>query len=152
LTGLGAAPILDRIRAISHSLRTRLFAALLLLPLVALATATSGFGLRCRITGEITSACCCESADGDAVKSPPVTTVSEADCCERVVRDVTPAPAELSAPSALPDQRTPVVSVAFAAPARALIPSALAIRSETRATAGPPTVRLRLVSKSAFLI
>jgi hypothetical protein len=152
LTGIQGPLMLDRIRATSNSLRMRLFAAVLLLPLVALATATSGVGLRCRITGEVTSACCCESADGAATKSPPVTTVSEADCCERVVRDVTTTPAELSTPSALPDQMRPIVRVAFEVPALDLSPSVLSSRSENRASTAPPSVRLRLVSKSAFLL
>jgi hypothetical protein len=143
--------MLDRIHAVSNSLRARLFAAVLLLPLVALATVTGGVGLRCRITGEVTSGCCCDSADGDATKSAPVTTVSEADCCERVVRDVTTAPAELSTPSALPDQ-TPPVRVAIELPALALFSSVFSSRSESRASIGPPSVRLRLVSKSSFLI
>jgi hypothetical protein len=149
LTGLRGPPILDLIRALSHGLRTRLFAAVLLLPLVALATATGGVGLRCRLTGEVLSACCC---DGDDAKAAPVTTVSEADCCDRIVRDVTTAPAEVSAtPGALPDPAL-AVRVAFAEPASAFS-SVFSARFETRASAGPPpTVRLRLVSKSSFLL
>jgi hypothetical protein len=142
--------MLDVIRALSHSLRTRLFAAVLLLPLIALATATSGAGLRCRITGEVSSACCCDGGEGAAEKAAPVATVSEADCCDRVVRDVTTAPAELGTPSVLPDQTTPVAHVAAAAADGP--PSAFSSRSETRSRTGPPTVRLRLVSKSSFLI
>jgi hypothetical protein len=145
--------MLDVIRSISHSLRTRLFAAALLVPLIALATATSGVGLRCRITGEMLSACCCDGADGAAAKTPPIATVSEADCCDRVVRDVTTAPAELSAtPNALPDHETPLALVAFQVQIEAPSPSVFLSRSETRASIGPPTVRLRLVSKSSFLI
>ena len=145
--------MLDRIRAFSHSLRTRLFAAALLLPLIALATATSGVGLRCRITGEMLSACCCDGGDGATTKAPPVATVTEADCCDRVVRDVTTAPAELSTtPSVLPDQTTPVAYVAFEAPAVDLPSRVFSSRSETRARVGPPTVLLRLVSKSSFLL
>jgi hypothetical protein len=145
--------MLDLIRAISHSLRSRLFAAALLLPLLALTTATSGVDLRCRITGEVLSVCCCDGGKGAAAKSAPVASVSEADCCDRVVRDVATAPAELSAASVLPDQTTPVAHIAFAAaPTIALLPSVLSSRSETRASIGPPTVRLRLVSKSSFLI
>jgi len=141
--------MLDLIRALSHSLRTRLFAAVLLLPLIALATATSGAGLRCRITGEVSSACCCDGGENAAADAAPVSTVSEADCCDRVVRDVTTAPAELSAPSVLPERSTPV---AFEAAAVELGPRVLSSRSETRSRMGPPTVRLRLVSKSSFLI
>jgi hypothetical protein len=133
----------------SHSLRARLFAAVLLLPLVALATATGGVGLRCRMTGEVLSACCCDSGDA---KAAPVATVSEADCCDRVVRDATTAPAELSAPPSVLADQTLAVRVAFAAPALDLASSVLSLRSETRASLRPPTVRLRLVSKSSFLI
>jgi hypothetical protein len=145
--------MINPIRSLSHSLRTRLFAAALLLPLIALATATSGVGLRCRITGEMLSACCCDGADGAAAKAAPIATVSEADCCDRVVRDVTTAPAELSAtPSALPDHETPVALVAFQAQIDDPSPAVFLSRSETRASIGPPTVRLRLVSKSSFLL
>jgi hypothetical protein len=145
--------MLDGIRSISHSLRTRLFAAALLLPLIALATATSGVGLRCRITGEMLSACCCDGGDSAATKALPVATVSEADCCDRVVRDVTTAPAELSTtPSVLPDQTTPVAYVALEAPAVDLPSFGFSSRSESRARVGPPTVLLRLVSKSSFLL
>jgi hypothetical protein len=145
--------MLDPIRSISHSLRTRLFAASLLLPLIALATATSGVGLRCRITGEVLSACCCEPGDSAATKAASVATVSEADCCDRVVRDVTTAPAELSTTtSVLPDQTTPIAYVAVEGPAVALSSSGFSSRSETRARVGPPTVLLRLVSKSSFLL
>jgi hypothetical protein len=132
-------------------LRTRLFAAVLLLPLIALATATSGAGLRCRITGEVSNACCCDGENA-AAKAAPVATVSPADCCDRIVRDVTTAPAELSTPSVLPEQTTPVAYVAFAPATDDLLPSAFASRSETRSCTGPPTVRLRLVSKSSFLL
>ena len=145
--------MLDVIRSISHSLRTRLFAAALLLPLIALATATSGVGLRCRITGEMLSVCCCDPGDSAATKAAPVATVSEADCCDRIVRDVTTAPAELSTtPSVLPDQTTPIAYVAVEAPAVDLSSSVFSSRSETRARVGPPTVLLRLVSKSSFLL
>jgi hypothetical protein len=146
LTQLGRALILEVIRALSHRLRTRLFAAVLLLPLIALATATGGAGLRCRITGEVSSACCCDGgADASAVA-----TVSAADCCDRVVRDVTTAPAELSAASGLLAHAAPVAFVAVAA--HVLTPSVFLPRSEARSRTGPPTVRLRLVSKSSFLI
>jgi len=146
--------MLDVIRSISHSLRTRLFAAALLLPLIALATATSGVGLRCRLTGEMLSVCCCDGGDDSAVaKAAPVATVSEADCCDRVVRDVTTAPVELSSTaSALPDQTTPIAYLAVEGPAVARRASVFSSRSETRARVGPPTVLLRLVSKGSFLL
>jgi hypothetical protein len=144
--------MIEAIRALSHSLRTRLFAAVLLLPLIALATATSGAALRCRITGEVSSACCCDGGENAAAKAAPVATVSAADCCDRIVRDVTTVPAELSTPSVLPEQTTRVAHVAAEVPAIDLLPSVFASRSETRARTGPPTVRLRLLSKSSFLI
>jgi hypothetical protein len=144
--------MLALIRAFSHSLRRRLFAAALLLPLLAVATATSGVALRCRITGEMLDACCCDGGEDAAVKAAPIATVSEADCCDRIVRDVTTAPAELSAPSELPDLTTPVVHLTAVVPAIELPPSVFSSRGETRAGIGPPTVRLRLLSKSTFLI
>ena len=152
LTELGEHLILDLIRARSHSLRTRLWAAVLLLPLIGLATATSGAGLRCRITGEVLSACCCDGGESPAAKAAPIATVSVADCCDRVVRDVTTAPAELSSPSVLPEQTTPVAYVAADTAAVDPRPSVFSSHSETRSCTGPPTVRLRLVAKSSFLI
>jgi hypothetical protein len=145
--------MLEVIRAFSHSLRTRLFAAALMLPLVALATATSGVDLRCRLTGEVLSACCCDGADGAAAKAEPVATVSRADCCDRLVRDVTTAPAELSATTGvLPAPTAQVATLAFERPSTGLDPSAFASHSEARASIGHPTVLLRLISKSTFLI
>ena len=144
--------MIEAIHAISHSLRTRLLAAMLLVPLVALAMVTSGVGLRCRITGEVTRACCCERGDGPAAASERLATVSQSGCCDRVVREVTLAPAEVIAASALPDQTTPVARVAFAAPPADRARSVLSSRSDVSASIGPPTVRLRLVAKSTFLI
>jgi hypothetical protein len=153
LTPHVATLILETIRSISHGLRARLLAGVLLLPLIALATAMGGVDLRCRITGQVLNACCCDGGDSVAAKSSPVATVSEAGCCDRIVRDVTTAPVEMrAAPSALPDQSTPVVVVVFDSPTTDFDPSALSPRSEARASLGPPTVRLRLVSKSTFLI
>jgi hypothetical protein len=144
--------MLDRIFAISNSVRRRLLAAALLLPLVALATATGGFGLRCRVTGEVSSACCCDRGQNEAAKAEGAT-VSPADCCDRVIREATSTPAEANGPSrALPEQTAPVAYLAFEAPPADVVSSALSVRSETRASLGPPSVRLRLVSKSAFLI
>src|SRR5207249_5120144 len=131
--------MLDVIRAFSHSLRSRLFAAALMLPLVALATATSGVDLRCRITGEVLSACCCDGADGAAAKAEPPATVSQADCCDRLVRDVTAAPAELSARATTGVLSAPtaqVATLAFERPSTGLDPSAFAPRSEARASIG----------------
>jgi hypothetical protein len=145
--------MLALIRAMSRSLLTRLFAAVLLLPLVALATATSGVGLRCRITGEVLNACCCGDTGGDSVKADALATVSAADCCDRVVREVTPTTAEVSAPERLlPEHATPLPALALDVAAIAAESSPIRTRAESRASIGPPTVRLRLLSKSTFLI
>jgi len=145
--------MLDVIRAISHSLRARLFAAALLLPLVAISLASGAGGLRCRITGEMLSACCCDRGENDAAKAESVATVSQADCCDRVVREVASTPANVSASTrVLPEQSAPVAYVAFEPAPAELVPSALSVRSEARDSIGPPSVRLRLVTKSAFLI
>ncbi|HEY2731417.1 MAG TPA: hypothetical protein VGK52_15850 [Polyangia bacterium] len=131
--------------------RTRLFAAVLLLPLVAFATATSGFALRCRITGAVLGACCCDH--GETTRADAVATVSQADCCDPVIRNVLAAPVELTAsPSAVPHQTAPVAFVASVDSTADHDPSALSPRSEARASIGPLTVRLRLVAKSTFLI
>jgi len=143
--------MLDPIHARSHGLRTRLFAAVLLLPLIAVATATSGAWLRCRITGEVSRACCCADDDA-AAKAAPVATTSEADCCDRVVRDVTTAPAVLSTTAALPDQTTPVAYLAVRVAAIDPLPAIVSARSEIRSGTRPSTVRLRLITKSSFLI
>ncbi len=138
------------------SLRTRLFAAVLLLPLVALAAATGDVGLRCRMTGAVLGACCCPDTDGDATPANAEAKVSQGDCCDRIVREVSEAPAELVAPSRpLPSHTTAIAAVNFA-DAGAIIQqnasSLLSSRSPTQASHGHPTVRLRLVAKSAFLI
>lgn len=134
------------------SLRARIFAAALLLPLIAFATATSGNWLRCRMTGEMLSACCCGSGEETPpVDSPP--TVSEADCCDRVVQSVTPARAALTvAMQVRPDQSAALDVIPLVGPATDIASARVAVRADTRASIGPPTVRLRLVFKSAFLI
>jgi hypothetical protein len=143
--------MLGFVHAMSGSLRTRLFAAVLLVPLVALAIATSGAGLRCRITGAMLDACCC--GEGETSEAQTVSTVSQADCCDRVVRNVSSAPAELTAPPTVSPQQTASIAVAaFDQPTLDHDPSALSPRSEARASIGPPTVRSRLVAKSSFLI
>jgi hypothetical protein len=140
-------------RAMSRRLQTRLFAAVLLLPLVAFATATSGAGLRCRITGEVLNACCCADGGDDAAKADAPTTVSAADCCDRVMHEVTPTTAEVSAPErSLTEHATPLPTLALDISAIAVESSPIRTRSESRANLGPPTVRLRLLSKSTFLI
>jgi hypothetical protein len=142
------------IRIVSRSLQTRLFAAVLLLPLVALATATSGAGLRCRITGEILNACCCAGDAGDdSAKANSPITVSAAGCCDRVARDVPATTAEVNTPErVLPEHATPMP--AFAADLSGIVADASVVRArpESRASLGPPTVRLRLLAKSTFLI
>jgi hypothetical protein len=145
--------MIARIPAMSASLRTRIFAAVLLVPLVALATATSGVGLRCRITGQVIDACCCDGAGDDAVKADAPATVSEADCCDRVVREVTPTTAEVSAPQRLlPEHAWLLPTLALDVSTISTESSPVRTRSEARASIGPPTVRLRLLSKSTFLI
>jgi hypothetical protein len=121
-----------------------------MLPLLALAMATSAVGLRCRMTGEVLSSCCCGPGDEPQAESP--TSVSQAGCCDRLVREVTAAPAEVSTTARVLPERT--APVALVAPSLVLdvVPSVLAVRSEARASIGPPSVRLRLVAKSAFLI
>jgi hypothetical protein len=139
-------------------LRTRLFAAVLLLPLVALATATDSVGLRCRVTGVVLDACCCRNVDGNGQAGPahPEATVFAADCCDRIVREVSEAPAELVAPAPpLPHRTTPVGLVTFVDAGALIRQNASSLRSARSAAEGshvPPSVRLRLVAKSAFLI
>ena len=135
-----------------RSLRGRIFAAALLLPLIAFATVTSGFWLKCRLTGEMLSACCCSGGDQPAPADAP-STASEADCCDRVVQNVTPARAELTvSPPVRPDQSAASDVIPVAGPATDVAAAPVAVRADTPASIGPPTVRLRLVSKSAFLI
>jgi len=136
-----------------RSLRTRLFAAVLVLPLVALATTTSGVSFRCRITGVILPACCCAEGDAESAKAEFVATISSPGCCDLVFRNLTPAPAELSAKSqALSAQPTLVAIRAIEGTAEDPVSSSFASRAQAKDRIGPPTVRLRLVTKSAFLI
>jgi hypothetical protein len=101
----------------------------------------------------VIDACCCDSGEGDAVKADAPATVSEADCCDRVVRDVTPTTAEVSGPERLlPDYATPLSALALDVSTIVAETSPIRTRSESRASIGPPTVRLRLLSKSTFLI
>jgi hypothetical protein len=146
--------MLNLIKAMSRSPLTRLFAAALLVPLIAFATATSGFGLRCRITGIVFDACCCPADGVEALKAEAVTTVSSGDCCDRVVREVSPAVAELTANSrALSDPPAPVTVAALERSSADLVSAPPMARPEfSGGMAPPPTVRFRLVAKSAFLI
>jgi hypothetical protein len=132
-------------------LRTRLYAAALLLPLVALASATGGQWLRCRVTGAVIEACCCDEGDAAAPQAgPTVATVSEADCCDRVIREVTPPLAELGAqPTTAPRPALAVVPLAGGALA---VGEAPPVRVETRRSLAPPTAQQRLITKSTLLI
>ncbi|MEA2696206.1 MAG: hypothetical protein QOI66_477 [Myxococcales bacterium] len=159
LDRVSGAPHPEFIAAMSPtSLRTRIFAAVLLLPLVALATATDSVGLRCRVTGVVQDACCCPDVDGDGDAGPAnaAATVSPADCCDRIVREISEAPAELAAPATtLPNRATALALVAFAdagARLRQNASSLFSSRSADQAGQRPPSLRLRLVTKSAFLI
>ncbi|HEX2659240.1 MAG TPA: hypothetical protein VHU40_13245 [Polyangia bacterium] len=134
-------------------MRTRLFAAVLLLPLLALAMETGGIGLRCRVTGVILDACCCgDAADADPAETV-VASVSPASCCDRVTRDVARAPAELSVTG---DRlTTPPAAITVAKLDSAEVGPGASTRvscAGTPESVGPPTVRLRLVAKSSFLI
>jgi hypothetical protein len=135
----------------SHSRSARLLAVLFLLPLVALTTATGSFGLRCRMTGELLSGCCC-AGDDDAIRAEPIATLSQADCCERELRQVTPVPAEPSVATGAVPEPAPLGAFAVAVSATDAGPTTRASRFETRTSIGPPTVRSRLVAKSSFLI
>jgi hypothetical protein len=133
----------------AHGLRTRLLAAVMLVPLLAFATATGGAWLRCRMTGQILSACCC--GDGEA-SAPDADAVSAADCCDRVEQVVTTAPAELSAPTEHPSVSSTPVTVVVADLGASRVPAFVSFRPDSRASVGPPTGRLRLIAKSTFLI
>ncbi|HVU51381.1 MAG TPA: hypothetical protein VHL80_11875 [Polyangia bacterium] len=132
-------------------LRTRLSAAALLLPLVAFATATGGQWLRCRLTGAVVDACCCD--DGDAAATPPAPTVptaSEGDCCDRVVRDVAPAAAELVPPTTMAPRI--LVGAVLPAPGAIGADDAPPGRVEAHRILAPPTAQQRLITKSTLLI
>jgi hypothetical protein len=144
--------MLDRASTMLPGLRTRLFAATLLLPLLALALETGGVGLRCRLTGVVLDACCCGDAAEDA-SAEPVASVSAAECCDRVVRDAARAPAELSArvvPLAAPP--APLLVAVLDASPPSLVASPIVARADWRGSVGPPTLRSRLIAKSSFLI
>lgn len=144
--------MLDLTFSMFGRLTTRLLAAVMLLPLLALVSATGGFGLRCRITGEVLSACCCPDG-ADAAKGEPVATVSEADCCDRLVREVTSTTAEVSSTQrVLPDQPTQLPALALRALSVDVVRPERSSPVEDRASLGPPTGRLRLLAKSSFLI
>jgi hypothetical protein len=132
----------------SLRLRRRLYAAALLLPLVAFATATGGTWLRCRLTGAALPECCCD--DGEARPAPAAPTISEADCCDRVVRAVSPAAAELSS-DAQPAREAPVAVLALEQ-ASAATSARGAVRPVPRASLAPPRLRDRLIAKSTLLI
>ncbi len=136
----------------SRHVRMRLFAAALLLPLVAFATATGGSWLRCRLTGAVLDDCCCagEAAEAQPSKAPAPATVSEADCCDRVIRSVAPTVAELAAPTAAP--HVSVLALSLEGPAAEVAVTPVGVRAVARSSLPPPTARLRLLTKSTLLI
>jgi hypothetical protein len=128
----------------------RLTAAALVLPLVAFAMMAGGSWLRCRTTGEVLSACCCDG--GEASPTPKTDAVGAADCCDRISQTVTPAPVELAAATDL----TPLPGAALASVTADLDASsdssATPARLDVRSSVGPPAGRALLVAKSTFLI
>jgi hypothetical protein len=142
--------IVSRSVTMFRSLRTRLFAAALLLPLLAFATATGGSWLRCRVTGEALSACCC-AGDAQDAATTPTTSVSSADCCDRLERHVAPSVGELTvAQTGAPEGSVGVLPVEGASVA--LVSAPTQTRVTVRVSLGPPTTRLRLIAKSTLLI
>jgi hypothetical protein len=134
-------------------LRTRLFAAALLVPLIAFATATGGHWLRCRITGAIVSDCCCDAQGGDAAatSAPTSSTVSEADCCDHVARSVSPTVAELRGEA----DHAPIADATVSAlegSSIEIVGAPPAVRAVARSSLAPPTARQRLVAKRTLLI
>jgi hypothetical protein len=133
-----------------RSLRTKLFAAALLLPLIAFSTATGGHWLRCRVTGAVLQACCCGD-EAQPAATPPTATVSQADCCDRIEHRVSPSVAELTvaeraahdAAGLTPSVEQVSIELISAPPRR---------RVEVHSSLGPPTGRLRLIAKSTLLI
>jgi hypothetical protein len=137
--------------AMFRSLKARLFAVSLVLPLLAFATATGGYWLRCRVTGAMLDACCCGAEEQASSDAPTSTTVSQADCCDRVERHVTPSVAEVTAA----ETGTPCVTVGVIALESSpidLLSAPAQIRVTVRSSLGPPTARLRLIAKSTLLI
>jgi hypothetical protein len=98
------------------------------------------------MTGAVMDCCC---ADGDAPPAPAVPTVSEADCCDRIVRTVVPTVAELVGPPVLAPQ---ALVVALADTAEVVADAAPPIRIEARRALAPPTAQQRLVTLSTLLI
>jgi hypothetical protein len=142
--------IIQRFEPMLPRLRTRLFAATLLLPLLAFATATGGSWLRCRVTGEALSACCCADEAQDAATTP-TTSVSSADCCDRVERHVAPNIGEVTvAQTAAPEVSVGVLPVEVTSIELASAPTQTRVTAQT--SLGPPTARLRLIAKSTLLI
>jgi hypothetical protein len=71
-----------------HRLRTGLSAAAVL-PLLVLALSAPLNAMRCRLTGQILTACCCPEPDHDES-----TGISAGDCCERTRLDAIRTPSE----------------------------------------------------------
>jgi hypothetical protein len=135
-----------------RNLRTRLFAAALLLPLIAFATATGGYWLRCRVTGAVVDACCCGD-EAQASQAAPNATVSEADCCDRVDSQIAPTVAELTAPeTGLPAATLSVLPAQGGDASIDLVSPPAQARATARSSLGPPTSRLLLIAKSTLLI
>jgi len=142
--------MIDSLENMFRSLRTKLFAAALLLPLIAFSTVTGGHWLRCRVTGAVLQACCCGDETQPAATTPTAT-VSQADCCDRIEHRVAPTVAELTvAESAARDAAglTPSVDQVSID----LIAAPTQLHVELRSSLGPPTGRLRLIAKSTLLI
>jgi hypothetical protein len=77
--------------------------------LVVVASASAPVQLRCRMSGEVRSACCCPS--GEAPAGPAL---SDPCCCDRVLITHAPAPLASERPAVSVALATPVALPAFA--------------------------------------
>jgi hypothetical protein len=139
------------------AIHRRLIAAILVLPVVVLASATGGDWLRCRLTGQILTACCCLGDDVIASSNSGATvsgaTVSNGDCCDRVEKNATAVAADLRTDTKLVVEQIAVVAaVALSGPAPSFVAPPIVRTDASPTSLGPPTVRLRLLAKSTFLI
>lgn len=134
-----------------RSLSRRLAAAALLLPLLALAIATDGMWLRCRMTGEIQSSACCCPGDAEAA-APQTPTISEAACCDRLERHVVPTVAELRSTAAVAQAAADASCIAVEVTTLEPVATPAPARRAERSSAGPSTARLRLLAKHSLLI
>jgi|KBSMisStaDraftv2_1062788.scaffolds.fasta_scaffold1010730_2 hypothetical protein len=128
----------------------RIFAAAALLTLIFASAATGGTWSRCRMTGVLLPVCCCPAdAAADDGQLPP-TSVEAGDCCERVVTSVDQGPSEIAARDTL---AAPAVVVASNDTAVRGAGAANILRGRIeRSSAGPPSTRAFLLSKSSLLI